>query len=94
MKRKINSLRDYFLTLAKLPTPTDIRKLRTVILRKNQEIIQTRQKCSQTCDTFVEMKKVRELQGKGNYAYECPNEECQSHCLLADYLPVWNESQL
>lgn len=41
-----------------------------------------------------EMKKIRELQGKGNYAFECPNENCHSHCLLADYLPVWDESQL
>ena len=38
-----------------------------------------------------EMKPERDCQGKGNYAYECPNESCDSHCLLADCLHVWKE---
>ncbi len=41
-----------------------------------------------------EMKPVRDFQGKGPYAYICTDDNCQSHRLLADYLPVWNESQL
>lgn len=37
-----------------------------------------------------EMEPERDCQGKGNYAYRCPNDNCHSHRLLAEYLPVWH----
>jgi hypothetical protein len=34
-----------------------------------------------------EMEPDRDDNGKGNYAYRCPKENCHSHSLFAEYLP-------
>ena len=43
------------------------------------------------CVCDKEMKPERMDQGKGNYFYKCENNDCNSHILLADRLPLWKE---